>query len=176
MALCSLAIVAGVLGVAMVARKVAFYRRFGGHGGPWAYAGCGPGFGHHGARRWGGHGPGRSFWLRRLFARLDTTPGQEREIRAAIEDFQTSARGAKDGVKEARNDVARAIRSESFDDGALADAGARVDGATSHVREAFASALKRVHAVLDDRQRERLAELLEKGPPFARGPRHPYRD
>jgi hypothetical protein len=133
--------------------------------------------GHHRFRRWGGfrRGPGRSFWLRALFARLDTTPGQEREIRAAIEEFQTAAWAAKDGVKEARNDVGRAIGGESFDDSAIAEASARFDTTALHVREALTAALKRVHAVLDDKQRQRLAELLTKERPFGPPWGGPYR-
>ncbi|HVH46626.1 MAG TPA: periplasmic heavy metal sensor [Labilithrix sp.] len=184
---------AGVIGMVVAVKKLVFHRRFG--GGPWALAACGPGWarhgggcrgeagedghGHRGWGRWGGfgRGPGRSFWLRGLFARLDTTPGQEREIRAAIEEFQTAARGAKDGLKDARADLARAIGSETFDEVAVAEASARVDGATSHVKDALTAALKRAHGVLDAHQRQRLAELLTNGPGFGRrGWGSPYRD
>lgn len=188
MPLCSLAVVAGAIGMIAVVKRLAFHRRFAGHG-PWALSPCGggPGFarggcrgedGDHGHRRgrWGfARGPGRSFWLRALFAHLDTTPGQEREIRAAIEDAQGAARAAKDGVKTARADVARAIGGETFDDAAVAEASTRVDEATSQVREAVVAALKRIHAILDEKQRARLADILSKERPFAGPWGTPYR-
>ena len=177
MALCSFAIAAGVFGMVVLVKRFAFHRRFGG-GGPWAFAPCGPSFGgrHHHAR-WRRHGgPGRSFWLRAVFARLDTTPGQEREIRAAIEELETATRSAKDGLKDVREDLARAVRGESFDEVAAGEASVRANIATSAVKEAFEAALKRVHAVLDASQRERLAELIAEGPGFGRRWGSPYRD
>lgn len=192
MALCSFAIAAGVIGVALMVKRLVFHRRFGGYG-PWAFAACGPSFGRHGGcrngwhddghapwrgARWrrGGGGPGSSFWLRGLFAQLDTTPGQEREIRAAIEQLSSSTREAKDGLKGVREDLARAVRGESFDEIAVGEASVRANVATAAVKDAFEVALKRVHAVLDANQRERLAELLERGPGFGRRWGNPYRD
>jgi hypothetical protein len=196
MVLCSIAIAAGVVGVASLVKRLFLRRRFG--GGPWALASCGPGFGGHGyrdrcgssdeeggghgrwrRRGWGrgfGSGPGGSFWLRAIFSRLDTTPGQEREIRAAVEEFQQTAHASKDGLKGAREELARAIRGESFDEIALAEASSRADATTTQVKDALAAALKRVHAVLDKTQRERLAELLVRGPGSGRRWGNPYRD
>lgn len=178
MALCSIAIAAGVLGVVAAAKAVFFRRRFGGHG-PWAFA-HGPAF--YGCargrrRRHGfGGGPGGSFWLRSLFYRLDTTPGQEREIRAAIEDLQRSAHDAKEGMKAARGALAKAIGGEVFDEDALGEAQSRADASAAQLKDAFSAALRRVHAVLDAHQRQRLAEILAKGPRLRGGWRNPYRD
>ena len=109
MAICSIAVAAGVLGVVALVKGLVFRRRFGhlafaggpcggggfGHGG---YGGEGEGpWGGRGFPRWGGGhrgGIGGSFWLRMLYARLDTTPGQEREIRAALEELRERARDA----------------------------------------------------------------------------------
>jgi hypothetical protein len=184
MVLCSIAIATGVLGAAAVMKR--FIRhRFG--GGPWALAACGPGVGGCGRgreghgwsrRRWrNGFGPGQSFWLRALFARLDTTPGQEREIRAAIEEFQTTARDARGGLKDVREELAKSILGETFDEIAIGEASIRADATSSRIKDAVAGALKRVHGVLDPKQRERLAELLAKGPGLhRRGGGSPYRD
>lgn len=181
MAVCSIAMAAGVLCVGALVKRLFFMRRFG--GAPWRSA-CGHGFGAWGppfafagrapwaGRRW--HGLGRSVWLRAIFDRLDTTPGQEREIRAAIEDVQRAAREERDGLSSSRADLAKAIAGDVFDEAAIIEASTRVDGSASHVKEAFVTALRRVHAVLDPRQRERLSELLTNGP---RGRRSsPYRD
>jgi Spy/CpxP family protein refolding chaperone len=187
MALCSLAIAAGVLGVVAVVKHLAFRRRFGGYG-HWALASCGPGYARHGGscgheRGWGhgprawGRGPGGSFWLRALFGRLDTTPGQEREIRSAIEELQRTAVGVKGGLHGVREEIAKAVGGESFDESAVADASVRADGAAAQLKQALSDALRRIHSVLDPRQRERLAELLAKGPSFGRGGwGGPYRD
>lgn len=171
MPLCSIAVAAGVIGVVALVKRLAFRRRFGG-------SSCGPlgrGYGHgHGHGH--GHRLGRSFWLRSLFERLDTTPGQEKEIRSAIEDFQQTARGARAGVADLRTELSRAIAGEAFDDNAVANAGSRVDAMSGTMKDAFTEALKRIHSVLDGRQRERLADILQKGPRFGRSWGNPYRD
>jgi Spy/CpxP family protein refolding chaperone len=187
MALCSIAIAAGVIGVVAVVKRLIFHRRFRAFG-PYAMAGCGPGFGYGGCgghfggyghwsgRGWGS-GPGGSFWLRALFSRLDSTPGQEREIRSAIEELRNTALEAKGGLRSTRDDIARAIRGETFDDAAFGDASARADATTTQLKDALTQALKKIHGVLDANQRERLAELLSKGPGFSRrGWGGPYRE
>src|SRR6476661_8743965 len=99
MALCSIGIAAGIIGLVALVKRAFWRRRFGGHA-------CG---GHGRFRHGGRGGPGRSWWLRALFSRLDTTPGQEREIRAAIEDVQRVAREAKQGVVGSREKIAKAV-------------------------------------------------------------------
>jgi hypothetical protein len=191
MALCSIAVAAGVVGVVALVRGLVFRRRFARFGG----GGCGPGAGAcggggfrpgpWGGRRWrggwgwGGRGDGgigRSFWLRGLFARLDTTPGQEKEIRAALEELRDAARASKESLSGAREGVARAVKGEVFDEIAIGEASVKLDGATGGVKNAFEAALRRIHAVLDPKQRERLAALLERGPrAFRDGFGGPYR-
>jgi uncharacterized membrane protein len=165
--MCALAVAAGVLGVVAVVKRVVFWRRYAMAG--YGYGGCG---GHHMRR-----GPGRTFWLRALFARLDTTPGQEREIRSAIEELQQRTVELKGGLRGARDDVAKAIGGEVFDESAIGDAAARADGVTAQLKAVLTEALRKIHAVLDPKQRERLAELLAKGPGFGRrGWGGPYRE
>jgi Spy/CpxP family protein refolding chaperone len=147
-----------------------------GYGGYGYEGGCGHrgGFGRWGGFRggWGGRwsGPGGSFWLRALFARLDTTPGQEREIRASIEELRERAHDAKGSMKETRESLGRALGGDTFDDSAFESVSARFDATSEKMKDAFASALRRIHAVLDPKQRERLAELVSKGI-FGRGGR-----
>lgn len=157
---CWIAVGLGVLGVLFLAKRLAWRRRFG-HG----LAACGPSMRRGAFGRWGGFGgPGRSFWLRALFARLDTTPGQEREIRSALEEVQRVGAEATSGIKASREHVARAIVGDSLDEGALGEAFAKVDDASARLRDAVTRALARVHAALDPEQRKRLAEILERGP------------
>lgn len=163
MALCSIAIAAGVIGVVALVRRLALGRRFAGGrcGGDGGGRGLGPPWRRG---RWGrGGGIGQSFWLRHVFARLDTTPGQEREIRAAIEDMRDRAKAAKSGLPDTRASIARSIAGEEFDGAAFEAMSARVDATTEMMKDAFASALKRIHGVLDAKQRERLAELVGSG-------------
>jgi Spy/CpxP family protein refolding chaperone len=188
MALCSIAIAAGVVGVVALVKRLVFRRRFGHYafaGGPCG-GGGGPGFGYGSGgfegegggscgsrgfrgrgwgRSWGGHrgGIGGSFWLRMLYARLDTTPGQEREIRAAIEDLRDRAKDAKSGMIETRESLGKSIAGEVFDDAAFEAVSARVDATSEKMKDALSAALKRIHAVLDPKQRERLAELVSRG-------------
>jgi Spy/CpxP family protein refolding chaperone len=166
MALCSIAMAAGVLGVVALVKRLVFRRRLALHGGPWGSMRFG----------WGrGGGIGQSFWLRALYARLDTTPGQEREIRTALEELRDRARDAKNDLPETRENIARSIAGDAFDVSAFEAVSARVDGTASKLKDAFASALKRIHGVLDASQRARFAEILGKGglPRWHRG--GPYR-
>lgn len=106
---------------------------------------------------------GRGMFLRWLFERLDTTPGQERVIRDAVDDFIDRAWRAKSDVEQSRGDVARAVGRDALDEAALGEVFAKHDGALSDVRQAFVGALAKIHEVLDERQRTRLAELIEAG-------------
>ena len=180
MALCSIAVAAGIVGVVALVKGLVFRRRFG-HvafaGGPCGGGGFGPGgyggegegppWGGRGFRRWGrgGHGGGigGSFWLRMLYTRLDTTPGQEREIRAAIEELRERARDAKSGMLETRENLGKSIKGEEFDTSAFEAVSARLDATSEKMKDALSSALKRIHGVLDPKQRERLADLVSKG-------------
>ncbi len=176
MAMCSIAIAAGIVGVMALVKGLVFRRRFG----HLAFAGgpCGGGgFGHRGEgggppwgrgfRGWGrgGHGGGigGSFWLRMLYTRLDTTPGQEREIRAALEELRERGRDAKSGMLETRESLGKSVAGEEFDTAAFEAVSARIDATSEKMKDAAASALKRIHGVLDPKQRERLAELVSRG-------------
>jgi hypothetical protein len=169
------------------------YARF---GGPFAYGGgCG---GHHHGWNGGpyGHGGGAGGWddeddvspwegrgqgffgLRSIFARLETTPGQEKAIKAAFDDLRTKGRAVKDDAKGMRKDLASALRGESLDAETLGTVASRASGAVDALRDAGIGAILKVHEVLDERQRGIVAELLESGPRFGRGWRGrggPYR-
>jgi Spy/CpxP family protein refolding chaperone len=138
---------------------------------------CGGGWGRrHGGHDqdegWGGnrHDWDRSgpFWLRGLFERLRTSPAQEKVIREAIDEARRSAAELRDEGRHTRDDVARAVRSPSFDETVLGELFARHDTHLERVRKDMVGVLAKVHAVLDDRQREVFAQLIERGP-FAGG-------
>ncbi len=106
-------------------------------------------------------------------ARLDATPAQERAIVAEIDRLVDRVHTAKSGLKDARGDLAAAVRGAALDDAALGGALGRADTATAEVRRAAIDALRAIHAVLDDKQRAQLADLLDRGGGWWRG--GPYR-
>src|SRR6476659_6155874 len=99
--------------------------RWGRHGHDGYGGGCGGGYGRRGwggGDSWGdqdhrgGWGGGRNVMLRGLFHRLDTTPGQEKAIKAALEELYEAARSARGEVSAARADVAKVMRSPAVDE------------------------------------------------------------
>ena len=154
-------------------------RRWGGGGGGWGgYRDHG---GHHGwggrhdheEQGWEGDWGGPTVLLRGLFRRLDTTPGQEKVIVAAIEEMRAAGREARGEIKASRADLAKALRSPGFDEVMMGEMFARHDTALETLRKAGVGAMAKVHDALDEKQRERLADMVEAGPGFFRGPWSP---
>ncbi len=121
------------------------------------------GHGHFGAYD-GPHGgdPAR-LWLRGLFERLGTTPGQERVILEAVTALRgqgTELRGAAESTGAA---ASKAFRADSFDVDVLGDAFAKQSMAVESAQKSVVEALHKVHVALDERQRRILADLLDRG-------------
>ena len=130
--------------------------------------------GHHGARACGGHrsrgfrhGRGRYF-LNHLLDRLDTTPGQEKVIREAVDTLMDEIHDARRDFRGTRSDIAEAIRAEILNRTAVEAVFDRHDQVIDRVRQSALDAFGRVHETLDERQRKILAEIIESGP-FGRG-------
>lgn len=139
-----------------------------GYGGRCGRGGCGGGwggrYGHEGRGGWGGgHGDPARWMLRGLFERLDTTPGQEKVILAAVETLREKGREGKGALHATGGDVAKAFRGEHFDESAMADAFTRQDAALESMQKGAFEALAKVHEVLDERQRRELADMMERG-------------
>jgi Spy/CpxP family protein refolding chaperone len=117
-----------------------------------------------GRRGWGGARGGSRFFLSILFDRLETTPAQEKVIVVALDELRDAARAQRSEVRRTRDDVAAAVRSPSFDETRLGELFARHDTAIESMRRAAVGAIGKIHAVLEDNQRERLADLIEAGP------------
>ena len=130
-------------------------------------------------RAWRGHRGGRfGRWgfLRAIFERLDTSPGQEKVIRDAVEEFSDSASDAKRELSKSREDLAKAMRNDYFDETLFGELFARHDTALEGLRKEGIGALARIHEVLDEKQRGRLADVIENGPGwFGRRDGGPYR-
>jgi hypothetical protein len=134
------------------------------HGRGWGYGGgcghrVGPGF--VGGGRWGGGGFGPRWMLRRLFQRLETTPGQEKVIIEAVDEVQSIAGKFRDELKQARADIASALRGESFDNDRMKVAFTRHDNLVEEIQRSVLVGLAKIHEALDERQRGELASLLE---------------
>lgn len=111
-----------------------------------------------------GHRRGRGTWMWAALSRLDLSPAQEKVVREEVQKVKDKARSFRDEGSKMRGDMARSVRGEEFEEGALADMFIRQDDRMHALRDELAGALGRVHTVLEPDQRERLAELLEKGP------------
>ncbi|MBX3251406.1 MAG: periplasmic heavy metal sensor [Myxococcales bacterium] len=130
--------------------------------GPWG--GCHRARGHHhhhhhrGGRGWRGRGP--HAWLYGLFERLDTSPGQEKVIRHALDDVLNEAWGLR-GDLRALGDAARSsVAAPSFDESALDAVFAEQDEKLARLRVSAKDALRQIHEALDEEQRAELARLL----------------
>lgn len=155
--------------------------------------GCGGGWrghGWHGRHGWqgghgwhGGHGQGwggdtqsgGGFWLRGLFSRLDTTPGQEKVIKEAVGEVKAAMEAAGTELDQTRRDVASAIRSGTVDETGLGALFSRQDEKLRDVQKAFVTALGKVNAALDEDQRKRLAQMIDERGGIGRGFGGPYR-
>ncbi|MEO6775825.1 MAG: hypothetical protein ABI467_22890 [Kofleriaceae bacterium] len=159
-----LALGLGLLGFVAVRRARHFHHGYA-HGDP---HGFGPPWQH-----WhGGHHGRRGLYM--VLSRLDCSPAQERAIIHEVDHLTSKLRDTRYGLKDARGDLAAALRGSVLDDAALGAVLGRVDAATGDARAAILDAIRNIHAVLDDNQREQLATLLDQGW-WRRGGGSPYR-
>ena len=144
--------------VGVVAAVKVLRRRYGGglcHG-AYGYGGGPQGGGWRGVR---GFGP--RWWLRSMFQRLDTSPGQEKAIVGAIDELRANRAAVREELRQTRGDLARAIAGGVVDDAALEETFARHDRSLAQLRVSFVEALKKTTEALDEPQRRRLAEVIE---------------
>jgi Spy/CpxP family protein refolding chaperone len=124
------------------------------------------GHGRYGTGYEGGHG-GRGRWfLRSIFQRLDTTPGQEKAIVSAIDELRQNRAIVREEAQQTREDLARVVASGLVDDAALEETFARHDRALAQLRVAFVEAVKKVSEALDDGQRKQVADVLRRSGRF----------
>lgn len=148
-----LALGLGILGFAAARHARRCHRGYCGHHDGWH------GWHHH--DHFGGGFGRRGLYM--ALSRLDATPAQERAIVAEVDRLRERLRGAKSGIRDARPDLAAAIRGPLLDDAALGAVLGRVDAATTEARGAVTDALRNIHGLLDERQRERVADFLDHG-------------
>lgn len=155
------------------------FRRWGGHHahGDGHHHGHGCGHGAWGGyreeseergRRGGGFGGGfRGWgpraWVSMLSQRLDLTPAQEKVVAQSFGEVRDAFKKGRGELRETRKDVAKAFRAGSFDAVLMGETFSRHDNSIDEVRKAVTGALSRIHDALDEKQREKLAEILEEG-------------
>ena len=128
------------------------------------FAGRHHGYHHCGGRSRGFRGGRARFVLNRLLDRLDTTPGQEKVIREAMDTMLDDLHEAKRELSGSREDVARVIRSETLDRAQVEAIFTRHDVVIDRVRQNALDAFAKVHETLDERQRKILADIVLSGP------------
>ena len=95
---------------------------------------------------------------------FDASPAQEKVIREAIDELRSSAYDLRGEARATREDIAKAVKSPSLDETVLGELFARHDTHLEKLRKDAVGALGKVHAVLDDRQRDIFAQLISRGP------------
>jgi len=149
-----------------------------GHGGGWGAMDDGEavemgGFPHNDTGWGGGFGGGRMrkrFVVRAIIEHVRATPAQERAIGAAFEEFRDELKRVGGGEgRRSRQEIVDALRRPTFDGVVLGEQFARHDTVIESGRKAFVGLVAKVHDALEPEQRDRLAQLLERGPRFFGG-------
>jgi uncharacterized membrane protein len=101
-----------------------------------------------------------------VLERLDTRPGQEKAIMAAVDELVGTAKEARSKLQAARTEIGAALREEHFDAQRVDGVFERHSGDLAALKTAVTTALGKVHETLDHQQRQRLARLVETGSGF----------
>ena len=120
--------------------------------------------GHHHGRHHHRRGGFRGRWMNAIFERLDTSPGQEKAIRAALDEIMARGRELRDDTHALRRAAADTLKNPVFDASALDDGLARQTVAVAELQKALVAGLATLHETLDDDQRRRLADFAMRGP------------
>jgi hypothetical protein len=123
------------------------------------------GFGGFGPGRMGGGG--KRFFVRKILEHVRATPAQERVIGAAVEEFRDELKKNLGGEgRRSRQEMVDAMRRSTFDGVLLGEQFARHDTILENGRKSFVGLVSKIHDALEPEQRERLADLIERGPRF----------
>jgi hypothetical protein len=146
----------------------------GGGCGPWS---CSPG---GGSRHWGGgHGGapddggdgeglgGGAFGVRRplrfLAYKLELDEKQVAELARVLDELKTERAQAEVDRRRSLSAFADAVGADAFDEARAKEAAGSRVATAERLRDAVTGALRRLHALLDKDQRERLAYLIRTG-------------
>ena len=139
---------------------------------------CCPGESRHGGRPGHGHGYGGGdeeaegfgggpFGVRRplrfLAYKLELDEKQVAELARLLDDLKTERAQGEVDRRRSLSGFADAVAGETFDAARAKEAAALRVGTAERLRDAVLAALGRLHALLDNEQRERLAYLIRTG-------------
>jgi hypothetical protein len=111
-----------------------------------------------------GFGPKR-FFVRRIIEHVRATPAQERAVSAAFEEFREEVKKNTGGEgRRTRKEIVDALRRSTFDGVLLGEQFARHDTILENGRKSFVGLMAKIHDALEPEQRERLADLIDRGP------------
>jgi uncharacterized membrane protein len=100
---------------------------------------------------------------RRVLEQLDTTPGQEKAIRAAVDTLRNNMIDGREELAAMRRDLAQAFGGDVLDEQSLTAAITKQDAFVTRARGEVVQAIRNVHEALDGRQRRQLAEWIAGG-------------
>jgi Spy/CpxP family protein refolding chaperone len=129
------------------------WRRHGGYGG-YGYGAC------HGGGRFGRGGGWATY---HAFEVLDTTPGQEKAIRAALGELRKALGELRPELADTRAQLAQTLGAEQFDAARFEATLEQQTVALGRMAPVASRTLAQIHDALDPDQRRRLARLLERG-------------
>ena len=139
---------------------------------------CGPGESRHGGRHGHGHGYGGGedeaegfgggpFGVRRplrfLAYKLELDEKQVAELARLLDDLKTERAQGEVDRRRSLSGFADAVAGPTFDATRAKESAALRVATAERLRDAVTSALERLHALLDNDQRERLAYLIRTG-------------
>ena len=136
----------------------------GGWGGPWQHASEE----RQASEGWGdGDGGGGGFGVRRplrfLAYKLELDDRQVTELAKVLDELKTERAQGEVDRRRSLAAFADAVGGAAFDEGRAAEAGKLRVGSAERLRDAVSTALRRIHALLDADQREKLAYLIRTG-------------
>lgn len=82
-------------------------------------------------------------------------------MREAAEDVEDVVKDAKGLGRKQKRDLADILRGDAFDHEAVGEVWSEQDEALEKIRLQILTSLQKVHDVLEPRQREQLADMLE---------------
>ncbi len=101
--------------------------------------------------------------LRFMAHKLELTDDQVEKLAVILNELKTERAQAAVDYRRTVNSFADALASPTFDESKADTAGHERVKSAEHVRKAVQDALRKVHAMLDDEQRQRLAYLMRTG-------------
>ena len=100
-----------------------------------------------------------------ILEHVRATPAQERVVGAAVEEFRDEVKKNAGGEgRRTRKELVEALRRSTFDGVLLGEQFARHDTILENGRKSFVGLVAKIHDALEPEQRERLADLVERGP------------